>query len=167
MDMLAVLGRQFHAAQELVRLRAARSPNELIEAEATMPERLADMVARFGGSWRFILSFAAVLVTYTFVNVSLGRTAWDPYPFILLNLFLSMLAAIQAPIIMMSQNRQDTKDRLRGELDFQVNRRAESEILTLAGRLHLLGEQVGDIEDLIRERLPHGDSGGTQEARPR
>ena len=69
-----------------------------------------------------------VLVIYSAINVRLGRTAWDPYPFILLNLFLSMLAAIQAPVIMMSQNRQDNKDRLRGELDFDVNRRAESEI---------------------------------------
>ena len=154
MDMLAVLGRQFHAAQQLVRLRSARNPNDLIEEEATLPERVADMVARFGGSWSFILSFAVILVTYTFVNVRLGGRAWDPYPFILLNLFLSMLAAIQAPVIMMSQNRQDTKDRLRSELDFQVNRRAESEILSLSGRLHLLSEQVGDVEDLIRERMP-------------
>jgi len=154
MDMLSVLGRQFHAAQQLVRLRTARNPNDLIEAESTLPERVADMVARFGGSWRFIISFAVVLVTYTFVNVRLGGGAWDPYPFILLNLFLSMLAAIQAPVIMMSQNRQDTKDRLRSELDFQVNRRAESEILSLSGRLHLLSEQVGDVQDLIRERMP-------------
>jgi uncharacterized membrane protein len=154
MDMLAVLGRQFHAAQQLVRLRTARSPNELIESEATLPERIADGVARFGGSWRFIISFCTVLVGYTLLNVRLGGRAWDLYPFILLNLFLSMLAAVQAPVIMMSQNRQDTKDRLRGELDFQVNRRAESEILGLAGRLHLLSEQVGDVEDLIRERLP-------------
>ena len=160
MDMLSVLGRQFHAAQQLVRLRTARNPNDLIEAESTLPERVADMVARFGGSWRFIISFAVVLVTYTFVNVRLGGGAWDPYPFILLNLFLSMLAAIQAPVIMMSQNRQDTKDRLRSELDFQVNRRAESEILSLSGRLHLLSEQVGDVQDLIRERMPDRPSRG-------
>ena len=78
--------------------------------------------------------------------------AWDPYPFILLNLFLSMLAAIQAPVIMMSQNRQDTKDRLRGELDYDVNRRAESEIQGLARKLNLLGEKIGDVEDLIRQK---------------
>jgi CRP/FNR family transcriptional regulator, cyclic AMP receptor protein len=154
MDMLAVTARQFHSAQQLVRLRTVRSPNEVIEEKATLPERIADLVAHFGGSWRFIISFGVVLVVYTFVNVRLGRSAWDPYPFILLNLFLSMLAAIQAPVIMMSQNRQDTKDRLRGELDFQVNRRAESEILGVAGRLNRLGEQFGDLQDLIRERLP-------------
>ena len=79
--------------------------------------------------------------------------AWDPYPFILLNLFLSMLAAIQAPVIMMSQNRQDTKDRLRGELDYDVNRRAESEIQGLSRKLNLLGEKIGDVEDLVRQKL--------------
>ena len=84
--------------------------------------------------------------------MSLRGKAWDPYPFILLNLFLSMLAAIQAPVIMMSQNRQDTKDRLRGELDYDVNRRAESEIQGLARKLNLLGEKIGDVEDLIRQR---------------
>jgi CRP/FNR family cyclic AMP-dependent transcriptional regulator len=94
-----------------------------------------------------------VLVIYTIVNVSLGKSAWDPYPFILLNLFLSMLAAIQAPVIMMSQNRQDTKDRLRSELDFDVNRRAESEIQGLAHKLNLLGDKIDDVEDLLRKRL--------------
>lgn len=128
MDMLAVLGSQVHSAQRLVQMRSVRNPNDIIEQATTPGDRLADAVARFGGSWRFIISFGAVLVTYTAVNVFLGGKAWDPYPFILLNLFLSMLAAIQAPVIMMSQNRQDTKDRTRGELDFEVNRIAESEI---------------------------------------
>ena len=89
---------------------------------------------------------------YTAINVFLKGSAWDPYPFILLNLFLSMLAAIQAPVIMMSQNRQDTKDRLRGELDYDVNRRAESEIQGLARKLNLLGEKIGDVEDLLRAK---------------
>ena len=154
MDMLTVLGRQFHASQQLVRVRATRNPNEIIEKEATFGERLADSVARFGGSWSFITLFAVVLVVYTAVNLILRHLAWDPYPFILLNLFLSMLAAIQAPVIMMSQNRQDTKDRLRGELDYEVNRRAESEIQGLAHKLNLLGDKIGDVEDLIRKQLP-------------
>jgi uncharacterized membrane protein len=154
MDMLTVLGRQFHASQQLVRVRAMRNPNEIIETEATFGERLADSVARFGGSWSFIMSFAFILIVYTTTNTLLRRSAWDPYPFILLNLFLSMLAAIQAPVIMMSQNRQDTKDRLRGELDYDVNRRAESEIQGLAQKLNLLGDKIGDVENLIREHLP-------------
>jgi uncharacterized membrane protein len=153
MDMLSVLGKQFHASQQLVRIRSTRNANEVIEREATLGDRVADEVARFGGSWAFILSFLAVLVVYTAINVRLGGSAWDPYPFILLNLFLSMLAAIQAPVIMMSQNRQDAKDRLRGELDFQVNRRSESEIQGLARKLNLLGDKIGDIEDLLRDKL--------------
>lgn len=153
MDMLTVLGRQFHASQQLVRIRASRNPNEIIESEMTFGERVADAVARFGGSWTFIIAFAVVLSVYTGVNRFLRGNAWDPYPFILLNLFLSMLAAIQAPVIMMSQNRQDTKDRLRGELDYEVNRRAASDIQGLARKLNLLGDKVDDVEDLLREKL--------------
>jgi uncharacterized membrane protein len=136
-------------------LRANRHPNEIIDEEETLGERVADGVARFGGSWTFILTFGVVLVTYTFVNTRLGRSAWDPYPFILLNLFLSMLAAIQAPIIMMSQNRQDKKDRLRSELDYDVNRRAASDIQGLARKINLLSEKVGDLDDLLRAKPTH------------
>ena len=151
MDLLTTLGHQFHAAQELVRLRASRNPNEVIEQQATLGERIADSVARFGGSWAFINSFAIILTIYTVINIALDKKAWDPYPFILLNLFLSMLAAIQAPVIMMSQNRQDTKDRLRGELDYEVNRRAESEIQGLSRKLNLLDEKIDDVGNLLRK----------------
>ena len=150
MDMLSVLGKQFHSAQQLVRVRAARNPNEMIESEATYGERIADAVAGFGGSWTFILSFLMGLAVYTAVNIVLGRSAWDPYPFILLNLILSMIAALQAPVIMMSQIRQDTKDRLRGELDFAVNRRAESEVQGLSHKLNVLADKMDDLEELIR-----------------
>ncbi len=153
MEMLRVLGRQFHSSQQLVRLRADRHPNEIIEKDATFGERVADMVAGFGGSWTFIISFGFALVVYMSIDSALGKKAWDPYPYILLNLFLSMLASVQAPIIMMSQNRQDTKDRLRGELDYDVNRRAEAEIQGLARKLNLLGEKIGDVEEMIREKL--------------
>jgi len=156
MDMLTVLGRQFHAAQQLVRLRASRNPNEIIEEKATFGERIADSVAGFGGSWTFIITFLTILLAYSGLSILMGKGSWDPYPFILLNLFLSMLAAIQAPVIMMSQNRQDTKDRLRSELDFDVNRRAESEIQGLARKLNVLGEQMGDLEDLIRGKISGG-----------
>jgi len=159
MDMLTVLGRQFHASQQLVRLRASRNPNVLIEEKTTFGERIADAVAGFGGSWAFIIMFAAAIIIYSGINIVLRNRAWDPYPFILLNLFLSMLAAIQAPVIMMSQNRQDTKDRLRGELDFDVNRRAESEIQGLARKMNLLGDKLGDLEDLIRYQATQSGSG--------
>src|SRR5271170_3706639 len=152
MDMLTVLGRQFHASQQLVRVRASRNANEIIEAETTLGERIADAVAGFGGSWTFILSCLAALAVYAAINVALKGRAWDPYPFILLNLILSMLAAIQAPVIMMSQNRQDTKDRLRSELDFDVNRRAASDIQGLARKLNLLDEKIDDVASLLRDR---------------
>jgi CRP/FNR family cyclic AMP-dependent transcriptional regulator len=169
MDMLTVLGRQFHASQQLVRLRASRNPNVLIEEKTTFGERIADAVAGFGGSWAFIIMFAASIIIYSGINIFLRNRAWDPYPFILLNLFLSMLAAIQAPVIMMSQNRQDTKDRLRGELDFDVNRRAESEIQGLARKMNLLGDKLGDLEDLIRYQATRSGSGNepSPESSPR
>src|SRR6266478_3844626 len=159
MDMLTVLGRQFHASQQLVRVRATRNPNDIIEQDMTFGERTADAVAGFGGSWTFIISFLVILLGYAGLSLLRGTNSWDPYPFILLNLFLSMLAAIQAPVIMMSQNRQDTKDRLRSELDFDVNRRAESEIQNLATKLNLLEDKLGDVDDLLREALTQrGDS---------
>ena len=152
MDMLSVLGRQIHSAQQLVRVRAARNPNEIIEQEATFGERVADVVAGFGGSWTFIITFFIALAVYSTLNVALGRRGWDPYPFILLNLFLSMLAALQAPVIMMSQNRQDTKDRLRGELDFAVNRRAEAEVQALARKLNAIVDKLDDLEGAVRAK---------------
>jgi uncharacterized membrane protein len=155
LDMMAVLGRQFHSSQQLVKIRANRNPNEMIEEEETLGERIADAVAAFGGSWTFIIFFLLVLLSYAYINVRLADRAWDPYPFILLNLFLSMLAAVQAPVIMMSQNRQDKKDRLRSELDFDVNRRAHGEIQGLAHKLNLLGDRLGDIEDLLRAKHSH------------
>jgi len=153
MDMFAALGHQFHAAQQVIRIRTLRHPNEIIEEQETVGEQVADAVASFGGSWRFIIIFALFMSIYTVINILLRSRAWDPYPFILLNLFLSMLAAIQAPVIMMSQNRQDKKDRLRGELDFDVNRRAHSEIQGLAHKINLMSDRLGDIQEMLRERV--------------
>jgi uncharacterized membrane protein len=153
MDMLTTVSRQFHASQALVRLRASRNSNDVIEEEMSFGDRIADGVARFGGSWTFIILFGLVLLVYTATNNALRVRAWDPYPYILLNLFLSMLAAIQAPVIMMSQNRQDTKDRVRGELDYDVNVRAESEIQALSNKLNLIADKIGDVDDLLREQL--------------
>jgi uncharacterized membrane protein len=151
LDMLTVQARQFHAAQKLVKSRMMRNPNQVIEEGTTFGERIADSVARFGGSWAFIIQFAVILVTYSAINVFLANKAWDPYPFILLNLFLSMLASVQAPVIMMSQNRQDAKDRVRSELDFEVNKRAEAEIQSLTHKLNLVSDKIEDLEDLLRK----------------
>jgi CRP/FNR family cyclic AMP-dependent transcriptional regulator len=153
MDMLTVLGHQFHASQQLVRIRATRNPNDLIEEKITVGEHIADSVASFGGSWSFIILFLTVLIVYTCINIVLRGRAWDPYPFILLNLFLSMLAAIQAPVIMMSQNRTDKKDRLRSELDFDVNRRAEAEIQNLSRKLNLIADKIDDLDEVLRSRV--------------
>jgi len=150
MGMLTVLGKQFHSAQQLVRIRAMRNPNEVIEEKATWGEQLADAVVNMGGSWTFIVAFGAASALYLVVNHMMGKAAWDPYPYILLNLILSMLAAIQAPVIMMSQNRQDRKDRVRSELDYAVNRRAAKEIQGLAHKVNLVAEQLGDIEEMLR-----------------
>jgi uncharacterized membrane protein len=94
-----------------------------------------------------------ILLAWIVVNVIAYMHHWDPYPFILLNLFLSMLAAIQAPVIMMSQNRQDTKDRLRGELDYEVNRRSEKEIQDVTRKVNLLDDKMDDIAELLRKSL--------------
>jgi CRP/FNR family transcriptional regulator, cyclic AMP receptor protein len=155
LDLMTVLGRHIHAAHHLVRSRAMHNVNEIIEEQTTFGQRIADKVASFGGSWAFIISFGVVLIAWTLLNTLLGSRIWDPYPFILLNLFLSMLAALQAPVIMMSQNRQDTKDRVRGEMDFEVNRRSELGIHDLARRLQHLTDQVDDLaEEMRSQRVP-------------
>lgn len=118
-------------------------PDVARNEEATFGARMADHVAKFGGSWSFILSFLGVLCIWMGVNVSgLLRQPFDPYPFILLNLVLSCVAAIQAPIIMMSQSRQETKDRLRAENDYRINLKAELEIRQLHEKIdHQLSHQ--------------------------
>jgi uncharacterized membrane protein len=150
LDMMAVLAGEIHGAQKVISSRANRNPNELIDERETFGERIADHVASFGGSWTFIIFFGVALVSYTIISNLRHDKSWDPYPYILLNLFLSMLAAIQAPVIMMSQNRQDARDRLRSELDFEVNRRAEAEIQALSRKVHYLTELVGDIDNTMR-----------------
>ena len=145
LDMMTMIEKQLRATHELMRTRVSRNPNIEIEEAETIGERLADAVAKFGGSWKFVTSFAVVLIVYTAINRLISRP-WDPYPFILLNLFLSMLAAVQAPIIMMSQNRQDTKDRLRSELDYRVNLKAELEIGELLLRLGKIEQRMADLQ---------------------
>ena len=125
------------------------------ERPPTYGERWADRIAEFGGSWKFILIFLSVMIVWMIVNVVfLQDRAFDPYPFILLNLALSCLAALQAPIIMMSQNRQEDKDRAHAEYDFRVNVKAETEIRSLHEKLdHLLQYQHRNIDELFHLQL--------------
>jgi len=135
-----------HVAHHLAeRTPIARNVTQDFSEQMTFGQRLADKVASFGGSWTFISLFAAVMVIWIFLNsyilIRYSSEAFDPYPYILLNLFLSMLAAIQAPIILMSQNRQAYKDRLSAEHDYEVNLKAELEIMALHEKIDLLREQ--------------------------
>lgn len=126
--------------------------NEEFEESLTLGDRLADHIARFGGSWKFIIGFGVVLFGWMAINsVQLLRQDFDPFPFIFLNLVLSCLAAIQAPVIMMSQNRQSKKDRLSQENDYQVNLKAELQIRQLNSRLELfMTDQFQKNHDFLR-----------------
>jgi uncharacterized membrane protein len=156
----------------VTRRTIARDTGQDYGTRLTFGQRLADAVARFGGSWPFILWFAAFLLAWTVGNTwLLGREAFDPYPFIFLNLLLSMLAAIQAPVIMMSQNRQAQRDRVVAAHDYEVNLKAEIEIMALHEKLDELrhsellamrddiGRIAGQLDELLRrlgskDRLP-------------
>ena len=122
------------------RQHTARDPNEVFDAQVTFGERVSDAVARFGGSWTFIGSFGVILVAWMAYNEGVAQP-FDPFPFILLNLLLSCVAALQAPVIMMSQNRQAAKDRSDARADYEVNVRAEVEVMALHAKLDLLREQ--------------------------
>jgi uncharacterized membrane protein len=139
----------------------AQNVEEQFQQKLTFGERLADRISAFGGSWIFIGLFAAVLVTWIALNMRfLFSQPFDPYPYILLNLILSCLAAIQAPVIMMSQNRQEARDRLRSQSDYQVNLKAELEIRQLHEKIdHLISRQwkhlmeIQDIQTQIMSEL--------------
>jgi uncharacterized membrane protein len=120
------------------------------EKELTFGERLSDRIAEFGGSWRFLITFFSVLFGWIAINgILLMTRAWDPYPFILLNLILSCLAAVQAPVIMMSQNRAEARDRLRAENDYKINLKAELEIRHLHEKIdHLLRKQYNRLFEI-------------------
>jgi len=153
LDILAVLSRRLRHTDVLLSQRTARNPNVVIEEEAGFGDHVADLVARFGGSWRFINAFTALMVVWMGLNAFYLVHPFDPAPFIGLNLVLSMLAALQAPVIMMSQNRQDAKDRVRADLEYQVNLKAELEIMELHRKLDRMKE---DLFDLLAEMHRHG-----------
>ena len=160
-----------HDVMEAIKNNSILSENiqDEIETERTFGQKIADKVAAFGGSWTFILTFFSFILVWVLSNILLLATKpFDPYPFILLNLLLSCLAAIQAPIIMMSQNRQEQKDRQRGEHDYKINLKAELEIKLLSEKIdHLLVHQnkklleiqevqTDYLEDLMKEIKKNG-----------
>ena len=156
--------------------RVSKMVNKEFEANMTFGEHVADRVARFGGSWTFIMIFGSILLTWMAVNTwLLVRHPFDPYPFILLNLVLSTLAALQAPVIMMSQNRQAEKDRMQANHDYQINLMAEIEIRDLHDKLdglrfkqwhelwHMQKRQLELLEHLHKE-LSHPEEATTEPA---
>ena len=138
----------------LQKLAPLRDPNREFQSHLTVGERAANSIAGFGGSWTFILLFLTMMVIWAVVNTEvLGprHDAFDPYPYVFLNLVLSMLAALQAPVIMMTQNRQAVRDRLEASIDHEVNVRADLAIRTVDQRIHELEEQNGEVLRLVRE----------------
>jgi uncharacterized membrane protein len=126
------------ASEELIVHDLLNPPSEIL----TSGQKISDKVAQFGGSWKFIISFGIVLTLWiTFNTIAIGRFKFDPYPFILMNLILSCIAALQAPIIMMSQNRGEEKDRMRSENDYMINLKAEMQIRSLHQKMDLLLEE--------------------------
>jgi CRP/FNR family transcriptional regulator, cyclic AMP receptor protein len=135
LEMLSAITQRLRRTDDLLRHRVSRNANEEDARNLTLADRAADTIARFGGSWKFIIFSIVLLIIWMAANMMLLRAeAFDPFPFVLLNLVLGMMAALQAPIIMMSQNREAQKDRLRADLDYQVNLKNEmllGEILRL------------------------------------
>ena len=143
MDLLTSVGRRLRTTDELLRTQVSRNPNQ--EERLTFGQRIADKVASFGGSWTFIIIFGVILAVWVILNsTALLRDHFDPYPYILLNLFLSMIASVQAPVIMMSQNRLSSKDRLKSDLDFAVNLKAELEVAHLHRKVDHIYERLED-----------------------
>lgn len=155
LDILAVLSRRLRRTDLMLAEHMAPNANTVIEEKATLGDRIADGVARVGGSWTFINLFTLVLFVWMGFNTWqwLGIGGFDPPPFIGLNLLLSTIAALQAPVIMMSQNRQDAKDRVRADIEYEVNLRAEMGVRELQAKVDTMKEEVIDLlVDLRRDR---------------
>jgi uncharacterized membrane protein len=130
------------------RVAISRDTNTVHDGTMTFGDRLADQVASFGGSWKFLILFAVFIAAWVLLNSVMLVVGFDPYPYILLNLFMSMLASIQAPVIMMSQNRQAVKDRLAAAHDYEVNLKAEIEIMALHEKLDEM--RAKDLAELLK-----------------
>ena len=141
-------------ADQFRRVSVARDPNLVFEEGLSFGQRLADRVAAIGGSWTFITSFSGLLLAYALLNtLVLRQRAFDPFPYIFLNLMLSMLAAVQAPIIMMSQNRQAARDRLEARLDYEINQKAEAQIGVMMEEIAAIRVMVGQLSGQLSGRL--------------
>ena len=138
LNKLHQIVRETLEAEELIIHNLLNPPDEIL----SRGQRISDKVARFGGSWLFIILFGIILTVWIIFNaLAIGRVKFDPYPFILMNLILSCIAALQAPIILMSQNRQEEKDRMRSENDYLINLKAEMQIRSLHQKMDLLLEE--------------------------
>lgn len=145
--------RDIKEIKELASMRHSKNINEVHEETLSFGDRFADRIADVAGSWAFIISFITVLLLWIATNsVHLLFSQFDPYPFILLNLVLSCVAALQAPIIMMSQNRQETKDRIRAEHDYEIDLKAEILIEEMLNRLNKLEERQQKIIELLEKK---------------
>jgi CRP/FNR family transcriptional regulator, cyclic AMP receptor protein len=153
--ILSVVTSRLRRADEMMTRLVTKNVNEVLDAKLTFGERLADRVASFGGSWTFIIIFGLVLFSWMAINAAYFLwKPFDPFPYIFLNLMLSCLAAIQAPVILMSQNRQGERDRLRAEMDFEVNLKAEIAIQQLHRKLDELREyQLRELEVYEQEQI--------------
>src|SRR6266850_4275142 len=158
-DVICEIGARMRQTNQLVSQRVTRNINREMEENATIGQRIADKVASFGGSWTFIIIYLSFLIAWmafnTFVLIHYGRgengAQFDPYPYILLNLMLSMTAALQAPIIMMSQNRAAEKDRLAAEQDFKVNLKSELMLEELMRKSQGREAQIGQLVELVKD----------------
>ncbi len=155
-DMAALENEERHVLDDIKAQKVtSRDAADLADANATYWDRLADRVAAVGGSWAFIFTFVAILLAWMLLNTGIlaqWRMQFDPYPYIFLNLMLSMTAALQAPVIMMSQNRASAMDRLAASHDYEVNLRAELEIVRLHHRLDTMHEEVKALVEILSKR---------------
>ena len=134
--------------------QVTQNANEEYEETITLGDRLSDKFSEIAGSWAFIIFFATVIISWVLLNSFILTTSFDPFPCVFLNLMLSMLAALQAPVIMMSQNRQSNKDRLNADLDYHVNLKAEAEIATIHHEIDLLGQvKWADLVTIQQEQI--------------
>jgi uncharacterized membrane protein len=154
LEMLSALTDRLRRTDELLRSRVSRNVNEEQEARLTVADRAADLIAEFGGSWKFIIVSIALIIIWIIFNTFILIRGFDPAPFAMLNLVLAVIAGMQAPIIMMSQNRQGEKDRLRADLDYQVNLKNELSLAEVLRRLDVLeSERLPKLIDDVRAQI--------------